>query len=69
MMTTDQRWIQEHFSELVDAHAGLYIAVANQEVFVGETLKEARDKALQKHPSINPSTLRVPHPEDFVCAL
>ena len=69
MMTKDEQWIHDHFEELVDTYAGHYIAVANEETFIGETLKEARDKALQKYPEVNPSVLLVPHPEDFICAL
>lgn len=68
-MTKDQQWIQEHFEELVDKFAGSYIAVANQELVIGKSLQEIRHKAQQKHPTVNPSILRVPHPEDFVCAL
>jgi len=28
MLTEDQKWIYEHFSELVDKYAGKYISVA-----------------------------------------
>jgi len=28
MLTEDQKWIHEHFSELVDKYAGKYISVA-----------------------------------------
>lgn len=69
MMTKDQQWIHEHFEELVEKFAGCYIAVADQDLVVGGSLQEVREKAQQKHPAINPSILRVPHPEDFVCAL
>ena len=68
-MTRDQKWIQEHFEELVENYAGRYIAVSNEEVVVGESLQEVRRTALKKYPSINPSILRVPRPEDFECAL
>jgi len=68
-MTKDQQWIKENFEELVEKYAGCYIAVANLELEVGDSLRQVRDKARRKHPAINPSILRVPHPEDFICAL
>lgn len=68
-MTKDQQWIQEHFEELVDKFAGRYVAVANQEILVGDSLRQVRENALQRYPAVNPSILRVPHPEDLVCAL
>jgi hypothetical protein len=68
-MTKDQQWIQQHFEELVEKFAGHYVAVANGELIVGDSLQEVREHARRKHPNINPSILRVPHPEDFVCAL
>jgi len=67
--TKDGEWIHRHFEEIVDQYAGRYVAVANEELFVGDTMKEARDKALRKYPHINPSILRVPRPQDFVCAV
>jgi hypothetical protein len=68
-MTEDKKWIQEHFEELVDKYAGRYVAVARGEAFVGDSLQDVRKQALQKYPKTNPSILRIPHPEDFVCAL
>lgn len=68
-MTQDQKWIQEYFEEFVDKYAGRFIAVANDELVVGDSSLEVRDNARKQHPSVNPSILHVPHPEDFVCAL
>ncbi len=68
-MTKDDKWIQVHFEELVEQFAGRSIAVANQELFVGDNLKEAFELARKKYPKVIPSALRVPHPEDFLCAL
>jgi hypothetical protein len=69
MMTKDEQWIHDHFEELVDAYAGRYVAVANEELFVGDSPKEVEEKARQKYPNSIPSVLGVPHPEDFICAV
>ncbi len=69
MMTKDEQWIHDHFEELVDKYAGKSVAVANEELFVADTLKEAHLKALEKYPTSRPSALRVPRPQDFVCAV
>lgn len=66
----DDDWVREHFEELVDKYAGKYVAVVNQEVVgVDKSALEAEKKALKKYPNRIPSVLRVPHPEDFACAL
>jgi hypothetical protein len=45
-MTKDQKWIREHFEELVEKYAGKYVAVASGElVAVGETAGEVEGKA------------------------
>ncbi len=67
-MTKDEKWIHEHFEELVDNYAGQYVAVARGDMFVGSSLREAKDKAQQKFPGHSPSILRVPSAEDFTCA-
>jgi len=68
-MTNEEKWIHQHFEELVDKYAGRYVAVANDEVFVSDSPKDAHLRALEKYPTISPSVLRVPRPEDFVCAV
>ena len=68
-MTQDQQWIHRHFEELVEKYSGKYVAVANEELFVGDSLKDVRTKARTKHPTKNPSILRVPQPADFLCAV
>lgn len=70
MLTDDQKWIYEHFSELVNKYAGKYISVAGgQVVAVGDSVKEVDDAARAKYPTIIPSVLRVPREEDFECLL
>jgi hypothetical protein len=44
MLTADQKWIYEHFGELVDKYAGRYVSVAGGElVAVGDSAKEVDD--------------------------
>jgi len=70
MLTEDQKWIYDHFSELVDKYSGKYISVASGEVVaVGDSVKEVDKAAREKYPTIIPSVLRVPREEDFECLL
>ena len=70
MLTEDQKWIYEHFSELVDRYAGKYISVAaGGIVAVGSSAKEVDNAARAKYPAITPSILRIPRKEDFECLL
>jgi len=70
MLTADQKWIYEHFDELVDKYAGRYVSVAGGElVAVGDSAKEVDDAARKKYPAVIPSVLRVPRAEDFQCLL
>jgi len=70
MLTEDQKWIYDHFSELVNKYSGKYISVASGEVVaVGDSVKEVDKAAREKYPTIVPSVLRVPREEDFECLL
>jgi len=70
MLSDEQKWIYDHFSELVDKYAGKYISVAGAELIaVGDSVKEVDDAARAKYPTIIPSILRVPKEEDFECLL
>jgi hypothetical protein len=70
MLTEDQKWIYDHFSELVNKYSGKYISVASGEVVaVGDSVKEVDKAAREKYPTIIPSVLRVPREEDFECLL
>jgi hypothetical protein len=69
-MDKDDRWIVDHFSELVNTYAGKYIAVVNETVVaVGHSGKEVEDKARAVAPEKMPSVLRVPREEDMACLL
>jgi len=70
MVSKDQKWIYEHFNELVNKYAGKYVSVAGGElVAVGDSVKEVDNAARAKHPTVIPSILRVPREEDFECLL
>jgi len=69
-MDKDDRWIVEHFSELVTQYAGKYVAVVNETlVAVGNSGKEVEDKARHVAPDQIPSVLRIPREEDMTCLL
>jgi hypothetical protein len=69
-MDKDNLWIVEHFSELVDKYAGKYVAVVNETlVAVGNTGKEAEDRARLIEPHKIPSVLRIPREEEMACLL
>ena len=55
--------------ELVDKYAGKYAVVAEGELFVGYDSRQLDEEARRKHPGVIPTGLRIPHPEDFTCAL
>ena len=66
-MDKDDRWVVEHFSELVTKYAGKYVAVVNETlVAVGNSGKEVEEKARKIEPNKMPSVLRVPREEDMV---
>jgi hypothetical protein len=69
-MDKDDLWIVEHFTELVTAYAGKYIAVVNEKlVAVGESGVEVEAKAREIEPHKIPSVIRVPREEDMACLL
>ncbi|MEW6007476.1 MAG: DUF5678 domain-containing protein [bacterium] len=69
-MDKDDKWIIEHFEEIVDNFGGLYIAVVNEEIVASNpSAKMAEEEALGKYPEKRPSVLIVPRKEDLVCVL
>ena len=55
-MDKDDRWIVEHFSELVTKYAGKYVAVVNQQlVAVGASGAEVETEARKIHLNMLPS--------------
>ena len=43
-------WLQAHISEIYEKYRGKCICIAGQELFVGETAREAISKATAAHP-------------------
>ncbi len=69
-MVQKNKWIAEHFEELVDEYGGLYIAVVDDHVVAsGTDPKEVEDESILKHPGVIPSVLKVPKEEEIVCLL
>ncbi len=62
----DMQWFDEHVHEIFETCKGKYVAVANKELFVGDTVEEVlmavRAKYPDRHPNIdyvNPNPPRV----------
>ena len=69
-MKKSQKWIIEHFEELVDKYGGKYIAVVNDEIVaVGESSVEVDRKARAQFPDEIPSIMHVPVKEALTCIL
>jgi len=46
----DSDWFSAHYDEIKENYRGKYIAVVNEELFVGETAEEAETQAKVKYP-------------------
>jgi len=69
-MDKNDRWIVDHFSEMVEKYAGKFIAVVNEQlVAVGDSRAEVEEKSRGVEPEKIPSILRVPREEDMACLL
>ncbi|MEX2213579.1 MAG: hypothetical protein WD768_05600 [Phycisphaeraceae bacterium] len=47
----NRRWQQAHAQAIYDAHRGQYVCIAGQEIFVGDTDAQARQRAGEAHPN------------------
>lgn len=69
-LTKEDKWINEHFEELVDSYAGQYVAVVGEGIAsIGATPWEVEKEAKKKYPGSYPSVLKVPRPQDFISIL
>jgi ABC-type phosphate/phosphonate transport system ATPase subunit len=65
----NDHWLTKHFEELVNKYAGEFIIVANGQIYCGGTPSQLRDQAQSEHPKAKIMGIRIPRPEDFICAL
>jgi len=56
----DFQWLADHAAEIEENYKGKYVAVVNQELFVGDSVREARQKAAAKYPNREPYIEFVP---------
>lgn len=69
-MGKDEKWILEHFGELVEQYAGKCVAVVRGRVVaVGSDERMVEERAQARFPRSQPAVLRVPKPKELVCAL
>ena len=61
---SDVDWRSEHDAEICEKYKGKYIAIANKEVFDGDTFDEAFDKAEAKYPNFDPYIEYIPAEEE-----
>lgn len=59
----NEDWLQEHWSELLPAARGKFIAVAGQEAFIADTAKEVRAMAMSAHPDDDGVIVQYVRPE------
>ena len=65
----NDKWLTNHMEELVDKFAGEYILVADGHIYRGGTPCQLRKKAKAEHPKSLIMGIRIPSPQDFLCAL
>lgn len=69
-MDKDDRWLIQHFSELVEQYAGKYVAVVNEKVAAfGESAFAVEAEAKRIAPEKTPSVMLIPREEDMACLL
>jgi len=69
-MEKSQKWVTEHFEEIVAKYGGKYVAVAEEKVVSsGSNPKEVMEKAKKIVGKKKISLLRVPTEEELICLL
>lgn len=60
------RWLAEHFDELIDRYPGKIVAVMNGEIVaIGDSYKEVYSPFQNQNLAWMPLAIRVPHPDDL----
>ena len=66
-------WLGENLEYLVDNFAGGYVVIGDNVGLLytdaDGTPRQLAQRALKKYPKSSPLFFRVPHSEDFICAL
>ena len=57
----DSVWLSDHYEQIKEKYKGKYVAVVNEELFVGETIREAKLKAKAKYPDREPFIDYIPY--------
>jgi hypothetical protein len=68
----NDRWLREHFEEIVNKYAGRYIVIADNKILYTDadgTPRQIVEKCRAAYPKVTPFFFRVPRPEDFVSIL
>lgn len=69
-MLTDEKWITQHFEELVTAYGGKYIGVAKRQVIaVGEGADEVAELAKDKVKPRQLHIVKIPTVQEMTCLL
>ena len=60
-MDRDDRWIVQHFDQLITQYGGRYIAVVRQQVVAsGPSAKQVEEEARRRTGASLPSVIRIP---------
>ena len=65
----DHEWLRKNIGKLVDKHGGKFLVIAENEPFIGDDAKQLVKKAKAKYPKTTLTSMPIPRPEDFTCAL
>jgi hypothetical protein len=57
----DSIWFSDHYEQIKEKYKGKYIAVINEEIFIGNTIEEAESKAKAKYPDREPFVDHIPY--------
>ena len=63
------KWVKDNLEKLVNKFAGEFILMADGQLYRGASPSQLREKAKREHPKAVIFGMRVPSPQDFICAL
>ena len=66
---SDHDWLRNNIEELVNKYSGKFLIIAENEPFIGDDVKALIKMAKTKHPKAILTSMPIPRPEDFTCAL